>query len=101
MDCTVCVRVHQVAPVFRKGKPNFQLQVYNQLCELHPVQIFDHSKMIVAKEDLASGRVLSESDFDYRSPGHGIAPADSGILVGKALTRDIAALSPILEGDVA
>lgn len=59
------------------------------------------SKMIVAKEDLASGRVLSESDFDYRSPGHGIAPADSGILVGKALTRDIAALTPILEGDVA
>jgi N-acetylneuraminate synthase/sialic acid synthase len=59
------------------------------------------SKMIVAKNDLAKGHVLSEADFDYRSPGHGIAPADVHLLVGKGLNRDVAALTPILEEDVA
>jgi sialic acid synthase len=59
------------------------------------------SKMIVAKEHIPSGTVLSESHFDYRSPGHGIPPAHSHLLVGKKVVRDIDALTAITEGDVA
>ena len=59
------------------------------------------SKMIVAKADLEAGTVLTEDHFDYRSPGHGVPPADSHLLVGKTLTRDVAQLTPITEGDVA
>jgi sialic acid synthase len=59
------------------------------------------SKMIVSNADLPAGHVLSEADLDYRSPGHGIAPADSHLVIGKKLTRDVAALTPILEEDVA
>jgi len=59
------------------------------------------SKMIVAKTDLSAGHVLTEADLDYRSPGHGIAPADSPLILGKKLSRDVAALTPILEEDVA
>ena len=54
------------------------------------------SKMIVAKENLAKGHILAESDFDYRSPGHGIAPADADLLIGKTLNSDVASLTPIL-----
>ena len=57
--------------------------------------------MIVSNADLPAGHVLSEADLDYRSPGHGIAPADSHLVIGKKLTRDVAALTPILEEDVA
>jgi sialic acid synthase len=59
------------------------------------------SKMIVAKEALSSGTVLSEEHFDYRSPGHGVPPAHSHLLIGKKLVKDIGALTPILEDDVA
>ena len=59
------------------------------------------SKMIVAKEALPAGHVLSSADFEYRSPGHGVAPADSDVLVGRALVKDIPALTPILRDDVA
>jgi sialic acid synthase len=59
------------------------------------------SKMIVAKAQLSAGTVLSEDHFDYRSPGHGVPPADSHLLVGKKLTRDIDALTPIMREDVA
>jgi N-acetylneuraminate synthase/sialic acid synthase len=59
------------------------------------------SKMVVSKHALSAGHVVSENDLDYRSPGHGIAPADSHLLIGKKLTRDVAALTPILEEDVA
>jgi len=59
------------------------------------------SKMIVAKGDLEAGTVLTEDHFDYRSPGHGVPPADSHLLVGKTLTRDVVQLTPITEGDVA
>jgi len=33
---------------------------------------------------------------DYRSPGHGIAPADADLLIGKTLNSDVASLTPIL-----
>jgi N-acetylneuraminate synthase/sialic acid synthase len=59
------------------------------------------SKMIVAKTNLPLGQVLQEQDFEYRSPGHGIAPADAHLLVGKTLSRDVEALTPILKEDVA
>ena len=59
------------------------------------------SKMIVAKDNLEAGTVLTEDHFDYRSPGHGIPPADSHLLVGKTLTRDVSHLTPITEDDVA
>ena len=59
------------------------------------------SKMIVAKHDLVAGTVLSEEDFDYRSPGHGVPPADSHLLVGKTLINNVSALTPITQGDVA
>lgn len=59
------------------------------------------SKMIVANKPLTAGTTLSESDFDYRSPGHGIPPSNSGVLVGKKLLRDVDALTPITEEDVA
>ena len=58
------------------------------------------SKMIVASGDLATGTVLSEEHFDYRSPGHGIPPADAHLLLGKTLNKDVANLSPITEVDV-
>ena len=58
------------------------------------------SKMIVANGDLATGTVLSEQHFDYRSPGHGIPPADAHLLMGKTLRKDVANLSPITEVDV-
>ena len=59
------------------------------------------SKMIVAKDNLEAGTVLTEDHFDYRSPGHGIPPADSHLLVGKTLTRNVSHLTPITEDDVA
>lgn len=59
------------------------------------------SKMIVAKHDLVAGTVLSEEDFDYRSPGHGVPPADSHLLIGKTLINNVSALTPITQGDVA
>jgi len=58
------------------------------------------SKMIVANGDLATGTVLSEQHFDYRSPGHGIPPADAHLLMGKTLRKDVANLSPITEVDI-
>jgi len=45
--------------------------------------------------------VLSEEHFDYRSPGHGVPPAHSHLLLGKKLVRDIDALTSITEEDVA
>lgn len=58
------------------------------------------SKMIVAKDSMSAGTLLTEDHFDYRSPGHGVPPAESHLLVGKKLVRDVAALTPITEGDV-
>jgi N-acetylneuraminate synthase/sialic acid synthase len=58
------------------------------------------SKMIVARDSMSAGTLLTEDHFDYRSPGHGVPPADAHLLVGKKLVRDIAALTPITEGDV-
>ena len=59
------------------------------------------SKMIVAKEAISAGTMLTEEHFDYRSPGHGVPPADSHLLVGKKVVRDVDALTPITEEDVA
>ena len=58
------------------------------------------SKMIVAKGNLEAGTFLTEDHFDYRSPGHGVPPADSHLLLGKTLKRDVESLSPITEADV-
>ena len=58
------------------------------------------SKMIVANGHLAKGTVLSEEHFDYRSPGHGIPPADAHLLLGKVLNKDVANFTPITEVDV-
>jgi len=59
------------------------------------------SKMIVAKQELVAGTVLTEEHLDYRSPGHGLPPADAHLVLGKKLVRDLSALEPIVEGDVA
>jgi len=59
------------------------------------------SKMIVAKNSMPAGTPLTEEHFDYRSPGHGVPPAHSHLLVGKKLVRDVDALTPITEEDVA
>lgn len=58
------------------------------------------SKMVVASKSLATGHVLREEDFDYRSPGHGVPPSDAHLLIGRALTADIPKLTPILLDDV-
>lgn len=58
------------------------------------------SKMVVAIRGLEAGHVLSEADFDYRSPGHGVPPSDAHVLVGRKLTRDVSALTPIMRDDV-
>ena len=55
---------------------------------LHPAekekrQIIRRS--VHALEDMEAGRVLAESDFDYRRPGDGIPPSEVDVLVRKTL----------------
>ncbi len=45
------------------------------------------SKMIVAKEVIPAGTMLTEEHFDYRSPGHGVPPAQFHLLVEEGGAR--------------
>jgi sialic acid synthase SpsE len=44
-------------------------------------------RSIHVRRDLAPGQILSLDDFDYRRPGHGIAPSEVDRLVGRRLAR--------------
>jgi N,N'-diacetyllegionaminate synthase len=57
-------------------------------------------KSIVAARDLPAGRVLAEDDLTLKKPGNGIAPGRWREIVGRRLTRAIAADSTVREDDL-
>ncbi len=48
-------------------------------------------RSIVAARALAAGTVLTEADVDFKRPGTGVSPARLGEVLGRRLTRDLAA----------
>lgn len=57
-------------------------------------------RSIVAARALPAGHVLTAEDLDYRRPGTGITPNDSGRVVGQVLTRDLKADELLCESDL-
>jgi N-acetylneuraminate synthase/sialic acid synthase len=52
-------------------------------------------KMIVAAENLPAGHILTELDFEYRSPADGLPPSMSHLLLGKSIANPIVKYEPI------
>ncbi len=48
-------------------------------------------RSIVAARDLSAGHVLSDADIAFKRPGDGLPPADAGKLIGKTLSKPLAA----------
>ena len=48
-------------------------------------------RSLVARHALNRGHVLTESDFDAKRPGTGVAPDEIQYVAGRALTCDLAA----------
>lgn len=57
-------------------------------------------RSIIAKRDLLAGTILSLRDLDFKRPGDGISPAESELLVGKVLNKDIKADCLIRKEDI-
>jgi N,N'-diacetyllegionaminate synthase len=47
-------------------------------------------RSLVARQALSKGRVLSESDFDAKRPGTGVAPDEIQYVIGRTLASDLA-----------
>jgi N-acetylneuraminate synthase len=45
----------------------------------------------VARKDLKRGARLSEADLEFKRPGNGIGPDETAFVIGRVLTRDVAA----------
>jgi N,N'-diacetyllegionaminate synthase len=48
-------------------------------------------RSLVARHELSKGHVLSESDFDAKRPGTGVAPDQVQYVIGRTLASDLAA----------
>jgi N-acetylneuraminate synthase len=46
-------------------------------------------RSVVAKKDIAKGKVIEKSDIAFKRPGTGISPTDVGDVIGKVATVDI------------
>ncbi|MEM7489072.1 MAG: N-acetylneuraminate synthase family protein [Pseudomonadota bacterium] len=57
-------------------------------------------KSVVAARDLPAGTVLAASDVAAKKPGGGIPAREIETLVGRRLTRDVAADDPLAPGDL-
>ncbi len=60
----------------------------------------DTRKGLVATQDLSRDDVLSADDVIIKRPGHGIAPQNLDIALGRTLRRDVAADHPITWDDL-
>ena len=59
------------------------------------------ARSVAAGRDLPAGHELCDEDLVWLRPGGGVAPGREWVLVGRTLTRAIAAGERIAEGDVA
>lgn len=57
-------------------------------------------RSIVAAAELSSGHRIAEGDLTWMRPRDGLAPGDEGLLVGKALVRDVGPGESIRAEDV-
>ncbi|SFJ77176.1 N-acetylneuraminate synthase family protein [Bradyrhizobium sp. cf659] len=58
------------------------------------------AKSLVAARDLAPGTVISESDIAVKSPGQGLSPLKMPALIGRKLTRTMAADDYFFQSDL-
>ena len=58
------------------------------------------AKSIVAARDLSAGTVISESDIAVKSPGQGLSPLKMPALLGRKLTRTMAADDYFFQSDL-
>lgn len=58
------------------------------------------AKSLVAARDLAAGTVISESDIAVKSPGQGLSPLKMPALLGRKLTRTMAADDYFFQSDL-
>jgi N-acetylneuraminate synthase/N,N'-diacetyllegionaminate synthase len=58
-------------------------------------------RSVCAARDLAAGHVLAAGDLTWLRPGGGVAPGGEGALLGRALSRDVAAGAPVAPADLA
>ena len=58
------------------------------------------AKSLVAARDLAPGTVISESDIAVKSPGQGLSPLKMPALLGRKLTRTMAADDYFFQSDL-
>jgi len=47
-------------------------------------------RSIVLTRDLKKGETISESDIDYKRPGHGLEPAMTEFVIGQTVNKDLA-----------
>ena len=73
---------------------------YKTVYELEKSPIRKMGKMIVAARNLPAGHILTEQDFEYRSPADGLAPSMSDSLLGKSLVGPIEKYAPITLEDL-
>ncbi len=58
------------------------------------------SKSIVARQDLASGTLLTEEHLSFKKPGFGMPASEAPRVIGRRLKRDLQADELILEKDL-
>lgn len=51
----------------------------------------EYRRSVVARRDIRAGDMVAEADIDFRRPGTGIPPTQSGLIVGRVAARDIQA----------
>jgi N-acetylneuraminate synthase/sialic acid synthase len=56
-------------------------------------------KKIVAAKALPKGTVLSNDDFEFKSPGDGLPPWRIQEIIGKTLTRNLEFEETVIEND--
>ncbi len=64
------------------GKKTFKIVESKQ-------QIKAFRRSIVAKHNLKKGKIIKESDLDFKRPGNGLSPENMKKLIGKKLRHNI------------
>ena len=57
-------------------------------------------KKIIATKNILKGAIILESDLAYKSPGDGVSPSQSEVIIGRTALREIVAGEPLRLSDV-
>jgi N,N'-diacetyllegionaminate synthase len=91
-DHAISANPEQMRTIVREGK-NITVALGSGRRTVSDAEMEKRKKFrrsLVSREALSKGHILSESDFDAKRPGTGVAPDEVQYVVGRTLARDLA-----------